>query len=703
MKVLGRPADRARQSQTHPVLKAIDATHAMATFGLDGTILSANDNFLGILGYSLNEVKGQNHGLFLRTETADDKQMWADLSNGKPRQGEFERIGKNGKVIWLQASYSPILDDNGKVVEIVKLALDITKGKVAEADAQRKLDAITKSQAVIEFQPDGTILTANENFLKAVGYELSDIRGRHHKMFLDDADSNTDEYRQFWQELAEGQFKTGLYRRIGGDGQDIWLRASYNPVFGPDGSVEKVVKFASDASLSQHEAADMRGQIHAISRSQAVIEFDLTGKILTANDNFLKTTGYELAEIRNQHHRIFVPDELHESEAYIEFWRTLSKGQFQSGEFERVAKNGSHFWIQATYNPILNAKGQPYKIVKFAVDVTPRKTATLELTKGLRSMSAGDLSIRLAEGGDEEFANLRGSFNETLERLEQLVGGILEATDLINADSEMIASSMRNLSSRVEQQAAAVEETVAAMNEISTTARSSNENAISAADTAQSAAQIAADGMEVVQNAILAMDGIQASSREIGQIIELIDSIAFQTNLLALNAGIEAARAGEAGRGFAVVASEVRALAHRASEAANEIGNLIKSSGDDVSKGADLVQKSGEALSKISSTVGEAARSISTISVASQEQSAGVVEVTQAISEIDKATQHNAALSEESAAAVSDLAKRVADLRQLASFFTVQALNEKGTGRWDQTTGSSEAASASDTRLAQVG
>jgi methyl-accepting chemotaxis protein len=235
---------------------------------------------------------------------------------------------------------------------------------------QAVTEALDRSQAVIEFLPDGTILTANENFLKAIGYSLTEIQGKHHSMFVEASDKQSQQYRDFWSDLGNGQFKQGEFRRVSKAGQRIWLQATYNPILNKRGDVDKVIKFASDITADKRQFADMQGQINAINKSQAVIEFKTSGHILNANANFLAVMGYSLSEINDKHHSMFVEKQEAQSEAYQKFWQALARGEFQSGRFKRIGKSGQAVWIEASYNPIFDPDGKVIKVVKFATDIT---------------------------------------------------------------------------------------------------------------------------------------------------------------------------------------------------------------------------------------------------------------------------------------------------------------------------------------------
>ena len=237
-------------------------------------------------------------------------------------------------------------------------------------DVAGMLGAIDRVMAVIEFTPDGTIITANENFSAAMGYALSEIQGRHHRMFADPAYAASDDYRQFWARLGRGEFVASEFKRFAKGNREIWLQASYNPIRDSTGRVVRVVKFATDITEQQNRAIDATGQIEAINRSQAVIAFNLDGTIISANSNFCGAIGYDFDEIKGRHHRMFVETAYGQSREYVEFWDRLRRGEFQSGEFKRVGKGGRPVWIQATYNPICNSDGVPVKVVKYASDIT---------------------------------------------------------------------------------------------------------------------------------------------------------------------------------------------------------------------------------------------------------------------------------------------------------------------------------------------
>ncbi|MBX5163736.1 MULTISPECIES: PAS domain-containing methyl-accepting chemotaxis protein [unclassified Rhizobium] len=536
------------------------------------------------------------------------------------------------------------------------------------SDSKYILDAISKSQAIIEFDLKGNILTANENFCNALGYRLNEIVGKHHSMFCEPAYTATPEYRAFWARLGRGEYDAGAYKRLAKGNREIWIQASYNPV-SKGGKPYKVVKFAADITAAKKQAVEDSGKLEAISRSQAVIEFTPKGEILTANENFCQAMGYSLAEITGKHHSIFCDPAYTRTEDYSSFWRRLANGEFIANEFVRVGKGGREIWIQAAYNPIVDADGKVYKVVKFATDVTQRMSAISLLAGALRQLSEGDLTRTVDTPFVPSMEQLRQDFNTAVRGLAETMKTIGENASAIAAGSSEIGGSADSFSKRTEQQAASIEETAAALEEITTTVNDSSRRADEAGRLVAVTKQGAEQSGVVVRNAVAAMDQIEQSSREITNIIGVIDDIAFQTNLLALNAGVEAARAGEAGKGFAVVAQEVRELAQRSAKAAKEIKALINTSSDLVKNGVGLVGQTGKALEQIVTQVGDINGNVVAIVEASKEQATGLKEINQAVNTLDQATQQNAAMVEESTAASHNLANEAEMLRLLLARF----------------------------------
>jgi methyl-accepting chemotaxis protein len=280
-----------------------------------------------------------------------------------------------------------------------------------------KFAAISRAQAVIEFNMDGTIVAANENFLRATGYTLAEIQGKHHSMFVVPEERDSAAYREFWARLNRGEFQAAEYKRLGKGNKEIWILATYNPILNEAGKPFKVVKFATDVTEQKLKAADNDGQIAAIGKSQAVIEFNMDGTIRAANRNFLDAMGYTLGEVQGKHHSLFVEPNERNAPAYREFWDKLNRGQYQAGEYKRIAKGGREIWIQASYNPILDLNGKPFKVVKYATDVT------MQAVMRKKAENAKGLIEQVAAGSEEMSASIR-EISETMSKSRANAGRI---------------------------------------------------------------------------------------------------------------------------------------------------------------------------------------------------------------------------------------------------------------------------------------
>jgi methyl-accepting chemotaxis protein len=440
------PDDQLRPVPEAGLFAAVERSLAMIELEVDGTVITANQNFLDIVGYSLREIRGKHHRVLCTPEyaaSAEYAEFWDRLRNGHFEAGEFLRLGKGEREVWLQATYNPILDVDGEPVKIVKFAQDITEAKRVNADHRGKVDAIERAQAVIEFDLDGTILTANRNFLDVVGYALPDIQGKHHRMFCEPELAQSQEYAEFWERLGAGQFESGEYKRIGKGGREVWLQATYNPILDAKGAPMKVVKFATDITAAKTNTAEITARVTAVDRAQAVIEFDLDGLVLDANENFLRTIGYSLREIVGQHHSTFCDTEYTRSAEYRDFWLRLGKGEVIAGRFHRKGKFDRDVYIQATYNPVLDLSGRAVKVIKYAYDVTAEverehriDAGTQEMTSSVRELATSITSIASeSRTATELAAETHGNAEQGVEALRASI----EAISLIQKSSTSIS------------------------------------------------------------------------------------------------------------------------------------------------------------------------------------------------------------------------------------------------------------------------
>jgi methyl-accepting chemotaxis protein len=542
------------------------------------------------------------------------------------------------------------------------------------ADLRGQVEAVSRVLPVIEFDLEGNVLGANENFQKASGYSPGELKGMHHRDFVDPEYRGTAEYRAFWDRLRRGESQTAQYKRQAKNGRPLWVQATYYPILDRRGKPFKVVKHTVDVTEQMLKQADGAGQLAAIAKAQAVIEFDLDGRIRTANTNFLRLMGYTLDEIRGQHHRMFVDPAERDSPAYRAFWAKLAQGEYDAAQYERIAKGNRRLWIQASYNPIMDAAGKPFKVVKYATDVTAQVSLVRETQAVVTAAASGDLTQRISlSGRSEELSAVARGVNSLIDVMVSVVNQIKNATDEVRTGAEEISSGNMNLSRRTDEQASSLEETAASMEEMASSVRQTADNAAQANQLAIAACAQAEKGGTVVKSAIEAMGSIDSASAKISDIIGVIDAIAFQTNLLALNAAVEAARAGEQGRGFAVVASEVRNLAGRSSTAAKEIRALIQDSVARVGEGSRLVNESGRTLTEIVLAVKKAADIVAEIAAASREQSSGVEQVNRAVSQMETVTQQNAALVEQAAASSEAIVEQVKALNAMVARYRASA------------------------------
>nr|WP_323148776.1 PAS domain-containing methyl-accepting chemotaxis protein [Pseudomonas oryzihabitans] len=671
-------------------IAAIHRSQAVIEFDLQGNVLWANDNFLDMTGYALDELRGRHHSLMCPADYARSPEyalLWNRLGQGTFDTGVYKRIRRDGRPIWIQATYNPILDSDGRPYKVVKFATDVTDAQLQAAEFEGKMAAIDRAQAVIEFDLHGTILDANENFLAALGYRLEEVRGKHHRIFCEPDDARSPGYRLFWEKLGRGDFDAGLYKRRASDGRQVWIQATYNPIFDAEGKPYKVVKFASDVTESQLRNSDYEGKVAAIDRSQAIAEFSLDGTVLTANRNFLLALGYQADEIVGKHHRLFCADDYARSAEYRLFWDKLGRGEFDAGVYKRRNSRGEEIWIQATYNPIFDADGKPCKVVKFAVDITESQIRNSDYAGKVAAIDRGQAVIEFDLTGNILDANrnflatlgyrleeIRGQhhrlfceaehvasseYREFWARLAQgeVFGGrfmrlskfgqriwiqatynpIFDAEGQVHkvvkfaTDITRQVEMEQHVRQKIEQMNLSLHALTRSINQIAETTDDANRMARRTLEEAER-------GSLTLTRSLDAMAAIGTTAGGIQDIVQVISDIANQTNMLAFNAAIEAARAGEHGLGFSVVADEVRKLAEKSSQATKEINKLILESVKSIAQGSEISRSVGEAFGMIAEGVGKTQQSIEAINGSTAAQLDDAARVNQLIQELDAAT-----------------------------------------------------------------
>ncbi len=636
-----RDANANAHANAQSIVDAMSRSQAMIEFDLDGTILTANDNFCAAMGYRLPEIQGRLHRMFVEPEyaaSAEYAKFWSDLRAGQFVSAEFTRRKHDGSEIFLRASYVPLLDEHGRPVKVIKFASDISATKQREAELSGRVDAIDRVQAVIEFQLDGTIVHANENFLSTLGYRLNEVVGRHHRMFVEPSVAASSDYAQFWARLGAGEFQRAEYKRLAKGGKEVWIEASYNPIFDARGRVTKVVKFAIDVTEQKLRAANYEGQLAAINRVQAVIEFNLDGTILDANENFLSTLGYRLDEVAGKHHSMFVDPTYAASAEYRKFWADLNAGTFQQAEYKRVGKGGRAVWIQASYNPIFDLNGKPFKVVKYATDVSEQKQLLATVSNSAHSLA----------GAAEELTASAQTMSATAEQTSA-------QANVVSAASEQVSRNVSTVATGTEEMSASIREI---------------------ASNAAEASKVAMHAVKVTEATNETVAKLGVSSAEIGKVIKVITSIAQQTNLLALNATIEAARAGEAGKGFAVVANEVKELAKETAKATEDISQKIEAIQADTAGAVNaireistIIDKIAEIQTTIASAVEEQTATTNEMGRNVGEAAMGTSEIAQNITGVAQAAIATSQGAADSLHASSELARMAAELQAIVSRF----------------------------------
>lgn len=582
---------------------AIRRSQAVIEFALDGTILDANDNFLDAVGYSLAEVRGKHHSLFVdpaEQARPEYRAFWDRLGRGEYDAGQYRRIGKGGREVWIQASYNPIMDASGKPSKVVKYATDITRivqERQAGLRVQRAVETLSSSVMIVDRDLNITYVNASTKaLLRSIAPEIRQLWAdfdpdRIVGTCIDRFHKDPSHQRRLLADPSRMPYSTDI--RIG----DLIIHLCVNATYDEQGNhVGNSLEWANVTAVRASEAlnTDLANQMAAISKAQAVIEFTMDGRVVTANPNFLTTLGYSLEEIQGQHHSMFLAPAERNTPEYRAFWEKLNRGEHDSSQYRRIRKDGSEVWIQASYNPICDASGKPMKVMKYASDITPQRKIAERVKEISNIVSSASTEMRA-----------------TAEAMAQTAA---EAT----TQAAAVASAAQVASSNVQTVSAAGEELSASISEIARQVAESTsitQRAVTETDTTKAAIQTLAE-----------------AAQKIGNVVTLINNIAGQTKLLALNATIEAARAGDAGKGFAVVASEVKSLSDQTAKATHEISS-------EVSAMQAATSTSVSAIQGIADTIGKVAEIAAAIASAVEEQSAATGEISANVTEAAASTQ----------------------------------------------------------------
>lgn len=587
----------AKLSAHEELLAALDKSQGVLELSPEGEILSANDMFLKIFRFDLEDVLGQNYRSLVPTEEASGlgfKKMWENLAQGEVISGEYQRVGKGGKEVWVIASYHPVLDKKGALTKVHWLATDVTESR---AELKVRTDIMNMTSIVSESNLRGDITFINEKYIEVSKFSREELIGQPHSITRH-PDMPKETFKAMWGTIGRGKMFRGIIKNKAKDGTPYYVDAVIAPIIGDNGKPKKYIGVRYDITDTEIERQNMRGIINAIDESFAFAEFDTDGSVLSVNKNYERLSGFSQDEVKGRVHKDFCEGELLNQEGHQKFWDDLRAGESKQGIFRLSTKEGVEVWLQSTYSPVMDEVGRVSKIIKISTDVTEQQKMILSI--------------------EETASALEGSSVELTATATELARNASKTSE----ESQSAAAAAEEVAAGVQTVATNIEEMVASIKEIG---RSTYE----ASEMAKTTLNMAKESNESVAQ-------LGHSSQEIGDVIKLISSIAQQTNLLALNATIEAARAGEAGKGFAVVASEVKELAKQTAHATDDIANKIGTIQSDTKNAIHAITGISDAIEKFNGISG-------VIAAAVEEQTATTNEISRVVVESRKGVESIAA------------------------------------------------------------
>lgn len=660
-------------------MEALNRLHCIIELNLDGTIITANPTVLELLGYTLKEVKDKHHQIFLDSIYADSTEyqdLWKSVQQAESVAGDCKWLSKKGNEIWLQVSYNLIYDKNAKPLRIMLLGRDVTDSKikslVEEAEHKVLTDIVNMTSIISYADLKGHIIDINEKFVQVSKYSREELIGSPHNITRH-PDMPKATFKQVWNTIGHGKIFRGVIKNRAKDGTPYYVDAVIAPILGSNGKPKKYMGVRYDITEQEIERQNMKGILAAIDASYNYIEFDPDGIILTINQNFLQLLGYQKEEVIGKHQRMFEDPDYARSSDYNQFWMDLRNGQDKSDVFKRITKSGGEVWIQAIYSPVKNEMGRVVKVVKISTDITQQVEANIDYKNRVKGYSEfiskvakGDLRQRIDVGGSNELTVIGSNLNAMVESLMNITNQMGAANNTLLVALAQIQSTVNAQAAGASQQAAAVSEITVTLEEVRSTSAQNLAKTKQLGEVAERVRREGVQGQQILEQAIAGMGVIRErveniahtilalseQTQQIGEITDVVSSIAQQSKMLALNASIEAAKAGEAGKGFAVVAAEVKELAIQSQQSTAQVQKILQDirhatdravmateeGNRRVDAGVVLVEKSGEMMKQLSEVIDETVRASRQIVAAVQQEVIGIDQVSNAMNEINKVT-----------------------------------------------------------------